>query len=104
MNNRLTRGTMPAFSVTRFLCALSALMLLAVGAAFAGGHAAPSLADIAEGDHRSEANKARNEYRHPVETLEFFQSAAACPEYSHRASNGPCYRQLARPASAAVTG
>ncbi|GAB4198202.1 MAG: class I SAM-dependent methyltransferase [Wenzhouxiangellaceae bacterium] len=24
------------------------------------------------GDHRSEANRARNEYRHPLETLEFF--------------------------------
>jgi len=26
----------------------------------------------AQGDHRSEGNKARNQYRHPVETLEFF--------------------------------
>ena len=25
-----------------------------------------------QGEHRSEANEARNEYRHPVETLEFF--------------------------------
>lgn len=25
-----------------------------------------------QGDHRSESNKARNQYRHPVETLEFF--------------------------------
>jgi predicted methyltransferase len=25
-----------------------------------------------EGEHRSDSNKARNEYRHPVETLEFF--------------------------------
>ena len=25
-----------------------------------------------QGDHRSEGNKARNQYRHPVETLEFF--------------------------------
>jgi predicted methyltransferase len=25
-----------------------------------------------EGDHRSESNKARNQYRHPVETLKFF--------------------------------
>lgn len=25
-----------------------------------------------QGDHRSDANKARNQYRHPVETLEFF--------------------------------
>ncbi|MCH9027124.1 MAG: amidohydrolase family protein [Proteobacteria bacterium] len=30
-----------------------------------------SLAAIADGDHRSEASRARNHYRHPVETLEF---------------------------------
>jgi len=30
------------------------------------------VADAAVGDHRSEANVARNEYRHPVETLAFF--------------------------------
>ena len=32
----------------------------------------PSLAAIADGEHRSEANRARNTSRHPVETLEFF--------------------------------
>lgn len=32
----------------------------------------PSLAEIAEGAHRSDENKARNVFRHPVETLEFF--------------------------------
>ncbi|GAA4899088.1 methyltransferase [Ferrimonas pelagia] len=31
-----------------------------------------SLASLAQGDHRSEKNIARNAYRHPVETLEFF--------------------------------
>lgn len=30
-----------------------------------------SLADIADGDHRSDASRARNRYRRPVETLEF---------------------------------
>lgn len=30
------------------------------------------LADIVAGEHRSASNIARNEYRHPVETLEFF--------------------------------
>jgi len=33
---------------------------------------APGLAEIAVGAHRSPANIARNAYRHPVETLEFF--------------------------------
>jgi predicted methyltransferase len=32
----------------------------------------PSLAAIADGEHRSVANRARNAFRHPVETLEFF--------------------------------
>lgn len=32
----------------------------------------PSLAELADGDHRSEANKARNRYRHPVETLQWY--------------------------------
>lgn len=31
-----------------------------------------SLAEAAEGAHRSDENKARNVFRHPVETLEFF--------------------------------
>lgn len=31
-----------------------------------------ALALVAEGDHRSEENRARNSYRNPVETLEFF--------------------------------
>ncbi len=31
-----------------------------------------SLDEVIAGDHRSEANKARDQYRHPKETLEFF--------------------------------
>jgi predicted methyltransferase len=34
--------------------------------------AGPDLATVAEGDHRSAENRARDVYRHPVETLEFF--------------------------------
>ncbi len=34
--------------------------------------ATPTLSELAEGAHRSDANVARNDYRHPVETLEFF--------------------------------
>lgn len=50
-----------------FLAALSA-------AAIAGdGHAkGKSLKKLAKGEHRSEANVARNDSRHPVETLNFF--------------------------------
>lgn len=41
-----------------------------------GGAMAKSVADWSEGEHRSEANRARNEFRHPAETLEFFGLAA----------------------------
>jgi len=32
----------------------------------------PNLAEIIDGAHRSDKNKARNSYRHPIETLQFF--------------------------------
>lgn len=56
----------------RLLSGIHLLLLLTVfcfGAPVAG---ASELADIAAGDHRSAENRARNEWRHPVETLEFF--------------------------------
>ena len=31
-----------------------------------------SLQEVINGDHRSEKNKARDKYRNPIETLEFF--------------------------------
>ncbi|MGI9331461.1 MAG: class I SAM-dependent methyltransferase [Gammaproteobacteria bacterium] len=34
--------------------------------------AGPDLATVVAGEHRSEANRARDIYRHPVETLQFF--------------------------------
>jgi len=48
---------------------IAALSLLAAAPAFAEDAA---LAAVLAGDHRSEANKARDQYRHPLETLEFF--------------------------------
>ena len=45
---------------------------LAVQAAAGYGPESDSFAAILAGDHRSEANKARDKYRHPVETLGFF--------------------------------
>lgn len=35
-------------------------------------HAAPNYAAVLAGAHRSEANRARDQYRHPAETLAFF--------------------------------
>ena len=51
------------------LIGLAGLALVWPGAA---GADAAKLQALAEAEHRSEANRARNEYRNPVETLEFF--------------------------------
>ncbi|MEM1021030.1 MAG: methyltransferase domain-containing protein [Pseudomonadota bacterium] len=63
----------------RFLIAAAsaALFSLSTGAAYADGHAggdAAAMIDKAVNDnpYRSDANKARDEYRHPAETLKFF--------------------------------
>lgn len=50
------------------------LFALAPITAHAEAQPAPDarLKEVVAGDHRSEANKARDEYRHPVETLNFF--------------------------------
>ena len=41
-----------------------------------GGAMAKTLADWAQGEHRNETNRARNQFRHPVKTLEFFGLSA----------------------------
>ena len=41
-----------------------------------GGATAKTLAQWAEGEHRGDANRARNEFRHPVQTLDFFGLSA----------------------------
>ncbi|MCC6208480.1 MAG: class I SAM-dependent methyltransferase [Gammaproteobacteria bacterium] len=60
MTTRLVRAA------THFIAALS---FLAAAPAFAEDAA---LKNILAGEHRPEANKARDQYRHPFETLEFF--------------------------------
>lgn len=56
---------------TVFWCSLfTALAVLLPATALSADQ--PSLAELAEGEHRSAANRARNSARHPVETLEFF--------------------------------
>lgn len=42
------------------------------GTATQARNEAPSLAEVVAGNWRSDGNRARDEYRHPVETLEFF--------------------------------
>jgi len=47
-------------------------LLLTLPLLSADHHTGPSLAEVAAGEHRSTANKARNSARNPVATLEFF--------------------------------
>lgn len=57
--------------MNRLILVLASLLLSST--AFAGATTfAERVAAGMEGEHRSESNKARNQYRHPVETLSFF--------------------------------
>lgn len=59
--------------MVRFIFAtLIAVSTTLSSTAFADGHASFDWDAALNGDHRSEANKARDQYRHPKETLEFF--------------------------------
>ena len=62
---------MIAYGVKHFGRLLTALALVATTCAAPAGEA-DSLASVTAGSQRSEANRARDAYRHPVETLEFF--------------------------------
>ncbi|CAM2009876.1 class I SAM-dependent methyltransferase [Acanthopleuribacter pedis] len=56
----------------RLIC-LTTLLLGSFVAVIADDHDhSAALKKAAEGDHRSDAHKARNQHRHPVETLSFF--------------------------------
>jgi predicted methyltransferase len=62
-------------SIPILLSALALATALLGGQSFADHHGEAemmTLESVSRGDHRSEANVARNEWRHPVETLEFF--------------------------------
>jgi len=72
------RFTMKSFKFL-FTAALSTIALSLTQFSLADHHGAAtakSLAQWAEGEHRSESNRVRNESRNPVETLEFFGLAA----------------------------
>lgn len=67
------------FSSQLFTAALAAAALSFTQLSLAdhhGGATAKTLAEWAEGEHRSDTNRARNKFRNPVETLEFFGLAA----------------------------
>jgi predicted methyltransferase len=72
------RFTMKSFRFL-FTAALSTIALSLTQFSLADHHGAAtakSLTQWAEGEHRSESNRVRNESRNPVETLEFFGLAA----------------------------
>ncbi len=55
------------------LVLLIALLSLPMVPGMAGeGDIGAKIKQISEGEHRSDQNKARNRYRNPVETLQFF--------------------------------
>ena len=56
----------------RLFTGLSLIVLLVVYGIGMPVAVAAELADIIDGEHRSAENRARNAWRHPVETLEFF--------------------------------
>ena len=67
--HRIAPGLVPALCIAL----LAAILLLpGTGAARAGMSEAPSLEAVIKGDHRSAKHKARDKYRHPLETLRFF--------------------------------
>lgn len=53
---------------TRWLQAI----VIMLGLHCAGAHAGPDLAAVLDGEHRSAENRARDAWRHPQETLDFF--------------------------------
>lgn len=60
-------------SKTLVPASISLIALCFTQLAFADHHEGQmSLQQLADADHRSETNRARNEFRHPVEVLEFF--------------------------------
>lgn len=62
------------FSPTRRAALAAGLLLASLGAplAHAGSDLKAALEPILKGAHRSDDNKARDQYRHPQQTLEFF--------------------------------
>ncbi len=56
-----------------------------------------SLADVIAGDHRSDKNKARDQYRHPKETLEFFGLKATMSVVEIWPGGGGWYQEILAP-------
>lgn len=86
-------------TISRILSALCALfMMTGVMGASAMAHShEKSLDDVIAGDHRSDAHKARDKYRHPKETLEFFGVTAAMSVVEIWPGAGGWYQEILAP-------
>ena len=79
-------------SVSRAVALACAGLILSGGVAVA--HPAKSLDAVIAGDHRSAENKARDQYRHPKETLDFFGLKADMTEVYILPGNGGWFQSI----------
>ena len=87
-----------------FPLAVKAVSVICVASIMAGAMAVNSLAessrtldDVIAGDHRSSKNKARDQYRHPKETLEFFGLKADMTVVEIWPGGGGWYQEILAP-------
>ena len=66
--NRITKEK----TMFKSICQTLIIVSVALGLLQSEPTSAHSLESIISGEHRSDANKARDIYRHPKQTLEFF--------------------------------
>ena len=77
-----------------FICSL---VIIAISTPVSAGDIADSINAIANGDHRSAENRARNEFRHPGETLEFFGINANMTVVEISPGGGGWYTEILAP-------
>lgn len=84
-------------SVSTLFIALSTLLLLSACASVTKQVQIDTLEGIIKGSHRSEANKARDHYRHPLETLKFFELEANMKVVEIWPGSGAWYTEILAP-------
>ena len=93
MTTKINSGT----KTLALICASALLM----GALLLGTMVAPTMAksmeEVLAGNHRSEAHKARDKYRHPKETLAFFGLKADMTVVEVSPGGGGWYQEILAP-------
>ena len=82
--------------IRKIILACSLVIAVSTPPVFAGD-VADAINAIANGDHRSAKNKARNEFRHPGETLEFFGIRAEMTVVEISPGGGGWYTEILAP-------